>query len=157
MTTGHDDIKQIMFNAFIVVQKMEVPYSVKNKMLGAIFSMNPNPWRVVGISENALRRFQEYNFKYKSGMGINRSHIFPRHQRNKVLLEKMDWDIESWWRYFYNKDKCILATSTENMSKDKLISKFKVPKNLFKSSGYSFKVKQEESLFLKAAYKKLTG
>ena len=43
------------------------------------------------------------------------------------------------------------------MSKDKLISKFKVPKNLFKSSGYSFKVKQEESLFLKAAYKKLTG
>ena len=69
----------------------------------------------------------------------------------------MDWDIESWWRYFYNKDKCILATSTENMSKDKLISKFKVPKNLFKSPGYSFKVKQEESLFLKAAYKKLTG
>ena len=59
MTTGHDDIKQIMFNAFIVIQKMEVPYSVKNKMLGAIFSMNPNPWRVVGISENALRRFQE--------------------------------------------------------------------------------------------------
>ena len=53
MTTGHDDIKQIMFNAFIVVQKMEVPYSVKNKMFGAIFSMNPNPWRVVHAKNSA--------------------------------------------------------------------------------------------------------
>ena len=35
-------IKQTMFNAFLQVQQMDVPYSVKNKMLGAIFGMTPN-------------------------------------------------------------------------------------------------------------------
>ena len=47
-------IKEIMFNAFLKVQQMDVPYSVKNKMLGAIFGMTPSPWRVVGITEKAI-------------------------------------------------------------------------------------------------------
>ena len=28
MTTGHDDIKQIMFNAFIVIQKMDLGLTI---------------------------------------------------------------------------------------------------------------------------------
>ena len=76
----------IMFQAFLQVQSMNVPYPIKNKMLGALFNMTPNGWRVVGITEKAIYRFKDYNFKYKSGMGINRSHIFPRHKRNKYLL-----------------------------------------------------------------------
>ena len=43
------------------------------------------------------------------------------------------------------------------MNKDPLISKFRVPKNLFKSSGFSFKVKEAESIFLEDAYNKLVG
>jgi hypothetical protein len=145
----------IMFQAFLQVQSMNVPYPIKNKMLGALFNMTPNGWRVVGITEKAIYRFKDYNFKYKSGMGINRSHIFPRHKRNKYLLQRQDWNIQSWWKYFYERDKCILATSTENMNKEPIISKFRVPKNMFRSSGFSFKVKEFESMFLEASYKKL--
>ena len=146
---------KVMFEAFLQIQKMNVPYSIKNKMLGAIFNMTPNGWRVVGITEKAIYRFKDYKFKYKSGMGINRSHQFPRHKRNKYLLQKHDWNIQSWWKYFYERDKCILATSTENMNKEPIISKFRVPKNMFRSSGFSFKVKEVESMFLEASYKKL--
>ena len=145
----------IMFQAFLQVQSMNVPYPIKYKMLGALFNMTPNGWRVVGITEKAIYRFKDYNFKYKSGMGINRSHIFPRHKRNKYLLQRQDWNIQSWWKYFYERDKCILATSTENMNKEPIISKFRVPKNMFRSSGFSFKVKEVESMFLEASYKKL--
>ena len=148
-------IKQTMFNAFLQVQQMDVPYSVKNKMLGAIFGMTPSPWRVVGITEKAIYRFKENNFKYKSGMGINRSHIFPRHKRNRYLLENKDWILDSWWNYFYLRDKCVLATSTENMNKEAIISKFSVPRQMFQSSGFSFKVKEKETLFLEEMYKQL--
>ena len=159
-----------MFEAFLQIQKMEVPYSVKNKMLGALFGMAPNGWRVVGITKEALIRFKKYDFKYKSGMGINRSHVFPRHKRNKfllsnfllllfiscnVLLSKEDWTMEKWWEYFYSRDKCILATSTENMNKAPVVSKFRVPKGLFRTSGFSFKVRDEETEFLKEIYKKI--
>ena len=80
MNIEQKQIKNKMFKAFLQIQKMEVPYSIKNKMLGALFGMTPNGWRVVGITKDALIRFKKYDFKYKSGMGINRSHIFPRHK-----------------------------------------------------------------------------
>ena len=155
MNIGHKQIKNKMFEAFLQIQKMEVPYSVKNKMLGALFGMAPNGWRVVGITKEALIRFKKYDFKYKSGMGINRSHVFPRHKRNKFLLSKEDWTMEKWWEYFYSRDKCILATSTENMNKAPVVSKFRVPKGLFRTSGFSFKVRDEETEFLKEIYKKI--
>ena len=149
------EIINMMFQAFLQIQKMEVPYAIKNKMLGALFNMTPNGWRVVGITEKAIYRFKNYDFKYKSGMGINRSHKVPRHKRNRYLLQNENWNVESWWKYYYERDKCILATSTENMNKEPLISKFRVPKNLFRSSGFSFKVKEAESNFLENAYNKL--
>ena len=149
------EIINMMFQAFLQIQKMEVPYAIKNKMLGALFNMTPNGWRVVGITEKAIYRFKNYDFKYKSGMGINRSHKVPRHKRNRYLRENENWNVESWGKYYYERDKCILATSTENMNKEPLISKFRVPKNLFRSSGFSFKVREEETKFLKETYKKI--
>ena len=88
MNQENKKTKQVMFKAFLEIQNMEVPYSVKNKMLGALFGMTPDPWRVVGITEKAINRFKDNNYIYKAGMGINRSHIFPRHKRNRFLLEK---------------------------------------------------------------------
>ena len=148
-------IIRTIVNSFLQVQQMDVPYSVKNKMLGAILGMTPRHWRVVGITEKAIYRFKENNFKYKSGMGINRSHKFPRHKRNRFLLENKNWTVDKWWNYFYSRDKCILATSTENMNKEPIISKFPVPRQMFQSSGFSFKVKEIETLFLEEMYKKL--
>ena len=38
-----DETKAVMFKTFIQVQNMDdVPHFVKNKMLSAIFKMNPN-------------------------------------------------------------------------------------------------------------------
>ena len=65
--------------------------------------------------------------------------------------------MEKWWNYFYSRDKCILATSTENMNKAPVVSKFIVPKGLFRSSGFSFKVRDEETKFLKEIYKKYSS
>ena len=48
-----------------------------------------------------------------------------------------------------------LLPSTENMNKDPIVSKFRVPRNMFQSSGFSFKVKEKETLFLKELSKKL--
>ena len=130
-------------------------YFVKNKMLSAIFKMNPNKWRVIGITEKAVLRFAQYEFKYKARMGINRSHIYQRSLRNKALLAKTDWKLDEWWNYFYDRDECILATSSENMSKEELKPSFKVPDNLFRSSGHRVGVKKDESLFLKKIYEEL--
>ena len=148
--------KEIMFNTFQQVQKMdEVPLPIKNKMLSAIFKMNPKKWRVIGITEKAVLRFADYEFKYKSGMKIHRCHIHQRSLRNKHLLDKTDWKLDEWWKYFYDKDECILAISTENKNKVAPTKKFDVPDNLFRSSGFAYTVKEDETLFLKKIHEEL--
>ena len=150
------EIKEIMFNAFQQVQKMDkVPLPIKNKMLSAIFKMNPEKWRVIGITEKAVLRFEEYEFKYKTGIKIQRSHIYQRSKRNKHLLDKTDWKLDEWWKFFFDKDACILAISTENKNNEAPTKRFDVPDNLFRSSGFAYTVKEDETLFLKKSWKKL--
>lgn len=150
------EIQRIMFKTFLQIQKMdEVPFPIKHKMLGAIFKMNPKKWRVIGITEKAVLRFAEYEFKYKSGMKIHRCHIHQRSLRNKALLAKTDWKLDEWWKDFYDKDECILAISTENKNKVAPTKKFDVPDNLFRSSGFAYTVKEDETLFLKKIHEEL--
>jgi hypothetical protein len=151
-----EDIKKDMFKAFETIQNMEdIPHPIKSKMLRAVLEMNPNHWRVVGITKKAIISFKEHNYRYKARMGINRSHIFPRYKRNKYLLDNNNWDIDGWWNYFYSRDKCILATSTENMNNEQIVSHCRVPRGLFMSYGYRFAVTEKEIKFLQKAYKGL--
>ncbi len=69
------------------------------------------------------------------------------------MLEKKFKNAEEWWKFYYDNDKTILATSSENMSREKLqnIIKFKNNKNLFKSSGYTWSYRKKiEKPFLQA-------
>jgi hypothetical protein len=42
-----------MFEAFKLIYKREIEIQKKTGMLTYLFSMEPNQWRVVGISEDA--------------------------------------------------------------------------------------------------------
>jgi len=41
------------------------------------------------------------------------------------------------------------------MNKEPIISKFRVAGNMFQSSGFSFKVEEKETIFLKEIFNKL--
>ena len=48
------------------------------RIMTSIMAAKPFSWRVVGITEAALKKFSEFNFRYKSGAGITRAHLKPR-------------------------------------------------------------------------------
>ena len=110
--------------------------------------MRKDGWRVIGITEAALKNFIEIDFE--SPKGINRSHIFQRSESSKIMIEKLDWDIESWWNFYVERDECILATSSENMDKKPDVIKHEVPRGLFNTRGFAFTVKKAEKEFLKS-------
>jgi hypothetical protein len=155
-----DELKKVLFHDYLLIKKMRSPINNKIKLLSSLFSINPNSWRVTGITPAALNLFKNHDFKKVSGMGINRSHIIQRHRFYKHLLEDNITNHESFWEQYYQNDSTILATSSENMAKAVLLTEIaiEVPADdrlLFRTAGFSWKHKDEEINFLKQLYNDL--
>ena len=149
-----NELKHIIFYGFEVIKKIKnITPSVRHRMLGSLLSMNKNSWVVIGITKAALIKFIEND--YKRPKGVNRSHIEQRSKTSKIMFERNDWTVNSWWRFYKDRDKCILATSSENMNKDPDIIFAVVPSGLFKTRGFAYDVKDKEKQFLMEISKKL--
>lgn len=145
--------KEDLFHDYKLICQLKVPFKTKVGMLTYLFSNQPNPWRVTGITENALIRFKENGFKNKSRIGIQRSHINDRYKTFEEMTTIDFKDCNEWWDFFYEKDKTILATSSEN-KKGNYSRIFEIDEslNLFMSSGYGWKQNRKEQIFLERLY-----
>ena len=160
---NEEDLKEILFHDYQIIKQMKTPEGNKIKLLSTLFSINPNSWRVVGITPAALEVFKKYKYKKVARMGINRSHINQRHQFYKELLNPEKSEIpnkEYFWKKYYNNDMTVLSTSSENMKndsslRDKAIHVPNDERELFRTSGYAWKHKEAEEFFLKETYLKL--
>lgn len=133
-----------------------ITLKIKKRMLTEFFSINTNPWRVVGITEKALAVFKLNNFKRVSRMGINRSHLVDRHKRDDKMLSTEFKNAKEWWNYYYENDKTILATSEENMSNSfSTIHPIDEELSLFRHSGFAWRHTKSESNFLENMYKSI--
>lgn len=137
--------KEKMYNAFQAICKMDIDESKKIGMLTYLFSIEPNNWRVIGISIEAIRLFQQNGFQRKSKMGINRSHIKRRFDSYKEIMEKEANEefnnYDEWWSFYFENDKTIIQTSSENMRKNghsEIIEIINPEWSLFKSKGYAW-------------------
>lgn len=156
-----EELKEVLFHDFQIIKKMRSPEANRVKLLSTLFSINPNSWRVVGITPEALEIFKKYEFQKKSGMRINRSHITQRFGFYQSLLnpENKISGAEEFWNLYYENDMTVLASASENMSADVTIfeNAYPVPQDerkLFQTAGYAWKHKDEEEAFLKDLFQK---
>jgi hypothetical protein len=146
--------KELLFEDFILIKKMNVPNEIKVGMITQLFRADENRWRVIGITKDALLKFNDYEFKYISGLKINRAHLNNRNDIYKKMLTKEFNDFNDWWIFYYENDKTILVTSSENKKQFfSEIIKIDGKKNLFKSRGYSWTHNKAEIELLKELYK----
>ncbi len=154
------ELKEVLFHDFQIIKKMRSPEANRVKLLSTLFSINPNSWRVVGITPEALEIFEKHEFQKKSGMRINRSHITQRFGFYQTLLDPKNKisGAEEFWNLYYENDMTILASASENMSADESIFEraYPVPQDerkLFQTAGYAWKHRDEEEEFLKDLFK----
>ena len=146
--------REEMYEDFLKVCSMNASETTKVGMLTHLFSAHDNPWRVIGITREALNVFKDYGFQRKSKMGINRSHIFGRSETYKKMLQKKFNSCKDWWDHYYENDKTILATSSENKKKIPFteIFYFSEELNMFKSKGYAWEHGEKEKSVLENLY-----
>lgn len=147
--------KHILHDAYLKICDMKIPTKRKVRLLSELMGENPDHWRVVGITEQALTVFWENNFKKVSRMGINRSHLVDRHETFTYMLENIMLDIDEWWQYYTERDKTVFATSGENMSNVFSNVIYFEEQGLFRSSGFAWRHSKEESFFLQELYEKM--
>lgn len=140
-----------IYHDFLMIKKMNAPINTKIAFLTYLFANQPNPWRVTGITHEALVVFSEHDFRKVSRMGINRAHIEARNSTYRALLEIEFKDMNAWWDYYYTRDMTILSTSSENMSSQfSEIYLIDEMLGLFKTSGYAWKHGKNEIHFLRS-------
>ena len=113
MTNRTLTYKQI-FHDYQLIKQMQCESKTKIKLLTHLFGALHDAWKVTGITENALLKFANNDFKYKSGIGIQRSHIIDRQYFLKQMLSMKFISENELFAYYYNHDKTILALSSEN-------------------------------------------
>lgn len=132
---------------YLRVCDMNVPTKIKVRVLGEVLSQYDNFWKVIGVTKNALKVFEENSFKKVSRMGINRSHIVDRHKTYTRMVENPNPDYKSWWEDYLENDKTILSTSSENMA-GTFSEVIYFENDLFPKSGFAWRHGKKEIEFL---------
>jgi hypothetical protein len=94
-----------------------------------------NPWRVIGITEEALKAFQSNGFNRipnkKDPIRVERAHINQRAIWVKELFEREWTCAKEWSDFLYENDRTVLATSVENKMSDQkgipLVIAYEIP------------------------------
>ena len=150
--------KEDFYHDFLLIRQMRVPINKRYRILGEMFGAHEDHWQVVGITEHALQKFAEHDFKRVSSIGINRSHLVDRVKTFTTMLEGPLMDIDEWWTFYRENDKTILATSSENMSNGfSKVYDIDPSLGLFKSHGFAWRHKDPEIQFLKETLDKVAS
>jgi len=142
-------IKNI-FEDFQLLKNFKVDIKVKKKMLKELLEAGPNPWRVVGITPEALSLFKKNKFKKVKNIKIQRAHLKDRDIWYGKLFEEEWKDSNSWYEFIHKNDQTVLALSSENKNIKGInyIEFDKTTTNLFRSKRITWTHKAEEIKFL---------
>ena len=139
------------------LQMFDWEVSVRNKILmfgNLIAHANPVVWRIVGVTRDAVEVFAEHDFKKVSRMGVNRGPLVDRNETCTYLFTNRMSDPWEWWNYYYERDRTVLMTSSENMSGTHSET-FDIPPDLFLSAGFAWRHRKAEQAFLQEIYRQL--
>lgn len=145
---------QVLFNNYSKIKELEVDDKLKIRILTVLMGASEVSWRVVGITIEALKVFNKHEYKYKSGMRINRSH-YPKSRKEfytEMLLRSFS-DCNGWWNYYKDNDITILATSSENTTNEYSdIIYIDGSLDLFRNKFISWRHTKKERAFLENLY-----
>lgn len=128
----------------------DLPFDIKRKgdMFEGVIRGEPWIWQVIGITEKALNKLAENNFK--NDKLICRAHFVDRKETSKKIFTKK-FPREELFEYFFKMDSTVIALKDENKSNSPPPSQF-IPIDpelkLFTSawSGFNYRLKERQHL-----------
>lgn len=112
--TATDIEKKALYKFYEFIFDSHFTLSKKRSVITHVLGYETWSWRVVGISEEAIKAIARNNFNRPIKM-LARDHKLARViTYNKIFNEKMAF--EDWWDWIWENDKTILVTNEEHRS-----------------------------------------
>jgi len=110
----------------------------KRSIMTAVLGYETWSWRVVAITEEAVKAIARNGFK-KPAKELSRDHAISRAETCKKIFEREKaMELKTWWDYVFENDETTLMTNTEHHS----INKHPPSKK--------YEINPEDSLFIDA-------
>lgn len=138
---------------FMAIRGMRSPTNRRVRMLTELLGSYADNWIVTGVTVEALKVFEQHDFRRVSRMGINRSHLVDRHKTYTQMIDGPEMTADEWWKFYRENDKTILATSSENMSNAfSDVHSIDTELGLFRTSGFTWKHNNAEANLLREIF-----
>ena len=96
---------ELIFNSSFTLTK-------KRSLMTSVLGYETWSWRVVGITEEAVKAIARNKFK-KTTKTLARDHTLSRKDTyNRIFAEKMNFN--EWWDWIWENDKTVLMTNEEH-------------------------------------------
>jgi len=103
---------QEMYDDYLRLLPMNATRASKIKILELIVAQGTNNWRVVGITPKALKQLEGQGYKYQTGSGIQRAHVYDRFETYGLLIDDLK-ERDVFWSMISDRDRTILAVKGE--------------------------------------------
>ena len=103
---------QEMYDDYLRLLPMNATRAAKIKILELIVAQGTNNWRVVGITPKALKQLEGQAYKYQTGSGIQRAHVYDRFETYGLLVDDLKKQ-DTFWNMIADRDRTVLAVKGE--------------------------------------------
>ena len=108
-----DEEKRLIYKIYLVLCGSHFSIPKKRNLMTSALGHETWSWRVIGISEDAIRAIAENNFCKPSKL-LSRDHGRPRAETyNDEFFENIK-SFEDWWNWVWENDKTTLMTNNEH-------------------------------------------
>jgi hypothetical protein len=107
-----DEQKKELYKFYEIIFDSDFTLTKKRSLITAVLSYETWSWRVVGVTEEAIKSIARNNFN-KPNKTLARDHSVSRVETyNKVFEVKMPF--KDWWKLIWENDKTTLMTNKEH-------------------------------------------
>jgi hypothetical protein len=145
------EVQQTIYEFYKLIYGSDFALTKKRSLMTSVMAYEKWSWRVVGITEDAVRIIAANGFRRPSKQ-LARDHTKPRAETYSKIFNGNVMEFDEWWEWVWEHDKTILMTNNEHHSR--IVSKIydiDWKMGFFQSAGLVgwYQTKEREGAFIK--------
>ena len=107
--------QQVLYEFYQLIYNSHFALPKKRSLMTAVLGYERWSWRVVGITEAAIKVIAENKFRKPSRL-LARDHTTPRSATYSKIFSEDMLPLSDWWEWVWEHDKTIMVTNIEHHS-----------------------------------------
>jgi len=113
-----EEQRKEMYSFYVAIYESSFALSKKRSVMTAVLDFQRWSWRVVGISEEAIKLIALEDYKKPVGK-LARDHSIPRSVTYSSIFQDSLLEFDAWWALVWENDQTVLVTHEQHRMGDR--------------------------------------